>query len=390
MNSPNFPLIAGAGPVGLAAALFLARDGVQSRIVDAAPDASPHSKALAVNPRTLEILEPSGITDQMLSMGKRIRGAQMHHKDQVVAEITFKGLHHKYPLMLALSQSVTVQLLEASLKRHGIRVERGLELIHCRNRDDGVEAELRTTAGGITETMQCPWMLAADGAHSTARKELGIQFEGSGLDREWHLMDIPLDTALPEDFAHIVFQDGGGFVFLVRVIEGPEMSDRRPPVWRVISSTPDPLARLEPVRPAGPAVWESEFHISHRINSKLSEGNVFFAGDAAHVHSPMGARGMNLGIEDAWVFSELLRENQLSTYGDVRRKTDRRGGRQIELLSRMTLAESPLARMFRSTVLPVMAHTSIFRNRMIATLTGLDHPLMANAPARQEALSASV
>jgi 2-polyprenyl-6-methoxyphenol hydroxylase-like FAD-dependent oxidoreductase len=67
------------------------------------------------------------------------------------------------------------------------------------------------------------------------------------------------------------------------------------------------MGEVEGVKPAGDPIWKSEFHISHRINEHLRVGNVFFAGDAAHIHSPIGARGMNLGLEDAFIFSRLVR-----------------------------------------------------------------------------------
>jgi 2-polyprenyl-6-methoxyphenol hydroxylase-like FAD-dependent oxidoreductase len=380
MSTEDRPLIAGAGPVGLAAALFLAHQGLKTKIIDSSSSPSPQSKALAVNPRTLEILEPVGITDEMLASGKRILGAQMWHKGQIVAEIAINQLHHKYPFMLALSQAATVRMLEAALNRHGIAVEWGVELTCCRNSKRGVEAGLRRTGDGAIEVADYPWLLAADGARSTVRRELGIPFDGSDLPNQFYLLDLPLETSLPQDRATTFFLDGGGFVFLFRVVDGPEAEPRQPALWRVIGSMPDPLRGLDAVRPAGPPVWESSFHIAHRINRTLSQGNVYFAGDAAHIHSPVGARGMNLGIEDAWVFSQMLRENRLADYGAVRRKVDRRVVRRVELLTRLLTGESPLARLLRTTAVPVMARVPLLRNRMILTLTGLDHPLAELAP----------
>jgi 2-polyprenyl-6-methoxyphenol hydroxylase-like FAD-dependent oxidoreductase len=90
------------------------------------------------------------------------------------------------------------------------------------------------------------------------------------------------------------------------------------------------LSRLVEAEQAGQPVWESNFHISHRINATLAKGNVYFAGDAAHIHSPVGARGMNLGLENAWVFAYLVKTNQLHKYDRLRRPVDRQVVRRVE------------------------------------------------------------
>jgi 2-polyprenyl-6-methoxyphenol hydroxylase-like FAD-dependent oxidoreductase len=146
------------------------------------------------------------------------------------------------------------------------------------------------------------------------------------------------------------------------------------PLWRVIGDVPDLLAHLD-ATPTGPAVWESSFHISHRINDRMQVGQVYFAGDSAHIHSPVGARGMNLGIEDAWVFSRLVKSGRLSEYHSLRHEVDRRVMRRIEFISRLARGESSIARGLRATALPLLTTIPPTRRRIIQTVTGLDHPL---------------
>ena len=323
----------------------------------------------------------------MLALGKPVGGAHIWHNKKVIGEISFDGLHHKYPFMLALSQAVTSRLLEMRLNRLGVYVDWDTRLNHVKISDDAVEAELKIGRGGHIEEVHCPWMLAADGVHSTARRELAIPSDGTSLENPWYLLDLPLYTSLREDRAQVFQQDGGGFVFLLRVVDDQEKSGQRAPIWRVIGSMHDPLSRLNFARPAGPPVWQSSFHISHSINRTMQAGNVYFAGDAAHVHSPVGARGMNLGIEDAWVFSELYRENRLARYGETRREVDRRVVRQIERFTHMVMADSALTRILRGMFLPMMTHTPMLRNHMVHTLTGLDHPLTLAASGRELELS---
>jgi 2-polyprenyl-6-methoxyphenol hydroxylase-like FAD-dependent oxidoreductase len=245
-DQTNLPLIAGAGPVGLAAALFLAQGGVRSRIIERRERPSTQSRALAVNPRTLELLEPTGVTAKMLELGLPIRGGQFWRNGKVVAQVSFGGLQHKYPFMLALSQATTERLLEDALRDVGGGVERGIELIDCRNEAEHVSIELRRgTAEGRSERATCPWLLGADGAHSTARGMLGLAFEGSTLAREWHLADVPMETTLAEDHAHAFFLDDGAFVFCLRVIEDKNSPPKGAPLWRIIANLPQPIERLE-------------------------------------------------------------------------------------------------------------------------------------------------
>jgi 2-polyprenyl-6-methoxyphenol hydroxylase-like FAD-dependent oxidoreductase len=374
MTHPDSPLIVGAGPVGLGAALFLARLGQATRIVEMRGEPSRESRALAVNPRTLDLLEPVGVTPRMLELGLPIHGARMYRKGRVLVALSFAGIHPRYPFMLALSQATTERLLARALEEAGGQVERGVRLVECRTGAGGVEAVLEPTAGGPREVVHCPWLLAADGAHSTARRQLGIDFPGSSFGREWHLADVPLRTALAADHAHIFFRDGGGFLFLIRVVDAALEGQTAEPLWRVITTHPDPLAQLVQAEPAGPPVWASSFHIAHRIVPTLAAGGVYFAGDAAHIHSPIGARGMNLGLEDAWVFAHLW-ANRLSEYDLLRRPVDRQVVRQVELLSRIASVESGFYRFVRAFVFPLVLQTPFLRQRILRTLSGLDHEL---------------
>jgi 2-polyprenyl-6-methoxyphenol hydroxylase-like FAD-dependent oxidoreductase len=375
------PLIAGAGPVGLAAALFLARAGVRVRLIERRAQPSIESRALAVNPRTLELLESTGVTAKMLERGGPMRGGRFRFGKSHVGEISFEGIHPRFPFMLALSQAATEKLLEEALVAAGGRVERNVELVTCRNAGGRVEAELRgigsaegSSAGsGSTEHYTCPCLLAADGAHSRAREAMGLAFEGTSVEREWYLADLPLNTPLDDERAQVWFLDGGGFVFCIRVIADQHAAQPSAPLWRVIANLPDPISLLSDAEPAGEPVWESSFRVAHRMAERMQKGRVYLAGDAAHVHSPIGARGMNLGIEDAWVFSHLVARGEMDRYDGLRRPVDAKVVRNIRRLTWIARGESALPRFFRSHIAPHLLEILGVRARAMRIATGLDH-----------------
>jgi 2-polyprenyl-6-methoxyphenol hydroxylase-like FAD-dependent oxidoreductase len=375
MSEPAIPLIVGAGPVGLAAALFLARRGHAPRLIELRHEASKESKALAVNPRTLDLLKPTGVTERMLELGKPIRGVYFYRMRKPLAHFTLSGLHPDYPFMLALSQASTERLLAGALQQAGGTIERGKKLVQCQGLGGGVEATIEPSDGGAREVADCLWLLAADGAHSVARREMQIEFSGSSFPDDWCLADSPIRTSLADDHGHVFFEPDGAFLFMFPVIDDELQKESPAPLWRVIMNRADPLSQLIEAEPAGPAIWESRFRIAHRINATFSKGGVYFAGDAAHIHSPIGARGMNLGIEDAWVFAELAGAGRLHEYDELRRPVDRAVVRRVEVLSRITTADSPPMRFAREWLLPTAINTSIFRKQMLRVVSGLDHPL---------------
>jgi 2-polyprenyl-6-methoxyphenol hydroxylase-like FAD-dependent oxidoreductase len=367
MDDAATPLIAGAGPTGLAAALFLAERGVRCRIVDPAPEPSRTSKALAVNPRTLELLESTGVTARMLAEGRILTHAIVTEAWKPLARIDITDVHPRFP-MLGLSQAKSEALLAQALARRGITPERGVGLSGLSQAGDEVEVELVSTNGAI-ERAGTPLLLGADGAHSVARHALGLELEGSTLPEPWPLHDVELDTDMAPDAAHIAFYPDG-LVFILAL---------EPGLWRVMGNVPDVLDRLPPGTIRGEVVWESRFHISHRITRVMRDGRVCLAGDAAHLHSPIGARGMNLGIEDAYVFAACAADalngdgSRLADYGRLRHGVDAGVVRRVEAVTRLVRARSPVVRALRHFGLPLAIRAPIIARLFKQTVAGLDH-----------------
>jgi 2-polyprenyl-6-methoxyphenol hydroxylase-like FAD-dependent oxidoreductase len=363
-------LIVGAGPTGLAAALFLARRGVAVRIVDVLPQASMYSRALAVNRRTLEVLHETGVSDRIVAEGWAIKGACLRAGDREVLVLELPDTPGEPPAMTALAQARTEALLADALQAQGVSVERGVSLQTLTQNESHVTANLRHADGQI-EQAQVSLLFGADGARSVTREALGLAFSGRHLPEPWSLWDIDMYSSLDPWHAHVLFQPDG-FIFTLRL---------KGDTWRVIANTADPLATLRRYGTLGSVAWQSQFHIGHRVASQAALGRVALGGDAAHIHSPIGARGMNLGIEDAYVYADCAADalagdlSRLHDYGVLRHAVHKAVVRRIGAITRLVRGRPPWLRWLRDEVVPVAGHMAFVQHLMLRTVGGLDHPL---------------
>ncbi len=363
-------LIIGAGPTGLAAALFCQARGHEVRIVDKRVERSPHSKAFGVNPRTLELLEETGATERFLANGRRMSAVNLWAGERHVVRNDLSPVAHRYNFLLAQSQADSERILEEQLARRGVVVERGVSLHAVEVAEDRVVASL---AGSRDERAEAEVLLGADGSNSRVREHLGIAFEGEGAAEPWRLHDVELDAgALANDEAHVIMLRDGA-MFLVRI--GGD-------VWRVLGNVPDLLARLPAGVRAGAVHWSSDFGIAHKAAAAFSHRDrVFLAGDAAHIHAGLGARGMNLGIEDAFVFADRITAGQRSRYSAERRQVVLPLMRRIERLTGVMRGRSLPARAAR-WVIPAVgpALLPLALPTLRRFVLGLDHPVERLAP----------
>lgn len=363
MGSTEDALVIGAGPTGLAAALFLADHGRSVRIVEKKREPSPFSKAFGVNARTLELLEPSGVTGEFLKNGRRLSSVSIEHAKEVLVTFDFREVHHPYPFLCVQSQADSERLLTEALAARAITVERGKELIEIGDNDGGCEAVL--VSDGVRESVCAKAVFAADGAASTVRTNLGIEFLGVSYPEQWSLYDVELATPLEPDGGHILLLDDGG-MFVVRHAGN---------VWRVLGNGRDLLSALPAGTEVGEVLWESQFTIANRVAATFSHGRINLGGDAAHVHAGIGARGMNLGIEDAYVFANLLHFNRLEQYDKLRRPVVNKVVRQIDHMMRVPRSATPAGRVVRRFPGLVKIVAPRLRNRVQPWLLGLDHSL---------------
>ena len=315
-------IVVGAGPVGLTAAVELARRGVRCRVIDALPEPPRYAKAVGVQPRTLEVFEGLGVLREVLDAAEQMRGQIVYVDGAEVArlELTLpRGIPYRF---VGLPQYLTERILCERLATTGVAVERGTRLTTFEQDGEGVTAVFADADG--ERTVRARYLVGCDGAHSVVRKTLGLSFEGAAFAEQYMLGDVELDWSQPRGYGVRSTRrvDGGADDLLVciplpgrgryrvsmlvpdelalaptagRIEHGFEGG--RKPELRHIQAVLDRLSP-EPVTAAN-LRWSSVFRISHRIVDTYGRGRVFVAGDAAHIHPPTGAQGMNTGIQDA-------------------------------------------------------------------------------------------
>jgi 2-polyprenyl-6-methoxyphenol hydroxylase-like FAD-dependent oxidoreductase len=187
-------LVVGAGPTGLALAAQLHEFKAPFRIIDRGQDRVHESRALAVQPRSMEVLARYGVTERLVQQGSRGIRLRIHTGNRTIAVSLFDiGIDDTaYPYLLWVSQAVTEQVLVEHLAEHRVTVERGAELVGL-HQSDGDVACLVRHAGGADELVRARYVVGCDGAHSTVRELAGIEFEGLSYPQTFVLADVEAD-----------------------------------------------------------------------------------------------------------------------------------------------------------------------------------------------------
>ncbi len=387
MTSPGEQLdilVVGAGPTGLTLAAQLQAFGATVRIVDRQLDRVHESRALAVQPRTLEVLRGLSVTQELVARGNDAVWVQLHAGDRTV-RIRLFGLglaDTAYPFLLFVSQAETEQVLLDHLAARGVRVERAVELVGFQADPDGLTCTLRH-GDGRTEQARTRYLVGCDGAHSTVRHGARIPFKGGGYPQTFVLADLEVDGGLDADTGYAFLgQEGILFFFPLG----------RPASWRLLGMHPTLQGRQEPERPSleelqalvdaftggrlrlHDPVWLTYFRLQHRHATRYRAGRVFLAGDAAHVHSPAGAQGMNTGIQDAWNLGWKLalatrgvaEEALLDSYDAERRPVGSFVVRFTDRAFAISTFTNPLIRALRTRVVPRVLPLALRLDRALA------------------------
>ncbi|NTY63570.1 FAD-dependent monooxygenase [Mycolicibacterium sphagni] len=395
MTTPDLDvLIVGAGPSGLLLANELARHGVTPRIVDRAPEPATTSRALVVQPRTLEIFDDIGVAEQAVAAGTAASELTITFADKTV-DVDFAGQlsgpqnYTAYPEPRTLSQHDTERILTELLSEHGVEIERGVALTDLTQGGDTVTASLRH-GDGSTESVRCAWLVGCDGAHSAVRKASGIPFSGDTYRDEFIMADAELDWKLPHGglygfpspagiFAAFSMTGTNRYRIFGNFPPGPDGADAE-----YSEPTHDEFQAMVDERVPFPATvvkefWVTRYRVHSRTVPRYRDGRVLLVGDAAHVHSPAGAQGMNTGIQDAynlgWKLASVVRgladESLVDSYNAERHPI---GVQLLKTTDRLFSAfggQNPLARLARGRVAPVLASRVLTRDWVRRRFIGL-------------------
>jgi 2-polyprenyl-6-methoxyphenol hydroxylase-like FAD-dependent oxidoreductase len=356
-------LIVGAGPTGLTAALELSRLGVSVRIIDKLATPPTTSRAVGVQARTLELLQLRGLSEELIRLGNPALAGSIYGGGERVFRLDFTQIDSRYGYLLFVSQAETEQVLRDAIEKHGVVVERNVELVGLSqdlfsNEVNPVKVVLRH-ADGRLEQAQASYLISAEGAHSMVRTTLDLQFEGKTRDEQYVLGDLHIDGELAHTDFHI-FSSEHGFMGLF------PMGARR---FRLFASNPistpnkeiapslEELQTIYDQRSHIPArfydmSWSSWFRINSRMVPRLKVGRLLLGGDSAHIHSPAGAQGMNTGIQDminlSWKLALVLKGHApaslLDTYEQDRLPVMRNLLAKTEELTGVIGSENPVVR----------------------------------------------
>jgi 2-polyprenyl-6-methoxyphenol hydroxylase-like FAD-dependent oxidoreductase len=388
MSAPEV-LIVGAGPTGLVLALWLNRLGVRLRIVDRAARPGTTSRALGVQARTLEFYRQVGLSDEVVERGLEFAAANLWVRGRKAARAAFgemgRGLS-PFPYILIFPQDEHEQFLIERLAERGIAVERGTELLRFEDGDGCVRAQLRGPDGSVEEC-EAGYLAGCDGARSTIRDSLRIGFPGGTYAHVFYVADVEakgplinheLHAALDDaDFLAVFPMKGEERARLIGTVRW-ELDERREALtWDDVSKGVIDRLRLTVDR----VNWFSTYRVHHRVADRFRQGRVFLLGDAAHIHSPVGAQGMNTGIADAvnlaWKLAATLRRRAgtalLDTYEPERIAFARRLVATTDRAFTAVTSPKPLARFIRigvvPRVLPRLAALGAFRRFMFRTVS---------------------
>ncbi len=337
-------LVVGAGPTGLTAAVELARHGIIADIIDKRESGSGLSRAVGIMPASLDILRPSGVTDRLLAEAMKFRKARFFNHDRLALELPFSVDGKEGEFILGLAQDRTETHLREAFAELGGKVRYGTELTKLEQSKDCVTAQ---TADG--KTGRYDYLIGADGISSATRTLAGIDFPGFELPGTWSIADVDADN-WPHVGAFTICKLAGPDIVVIAPLEKKR--------FRVISNTPDALSVLPLPMDVTNIRREGQFKISIRQVNEYRRGRVFLAGDAAHCHSPVGGRGMNLGIADAADLARRIAENDLETYSETRHREGKAIIAGSETVRKLMTSNSHIA---RTSIFAILGLASLLR-----------------------------
>lgn len=321
-NTPPVVII-GAGPGGLTIALTLALYSIPYMLVEKTEERSPFTKALTLQPRTLEILDGLHLLEPLLPRGNQIRKTHLWKNKSRIGSFDYTDLPSQCNYLLSVTQPEVEKMLESALLARGGVIHRGLECVDVLNVENGCQVCLQNVHTGLQKTIQASYVIAADGGKSRIRSLLlqrGIiklekqaRYDTNFIMGDFTIPNYPFDRSERQTFfgsqtlctfIPMVFPE-------VRVVAfGLKKATNSEPLPSEFNDITERVAGQKLDLSSGK--WLNRFYPARFIVNSLRVGSLFFIGDSGHIISPIGAQGINLSIEDAynlgWKLGMVLRD----------------------------------------------------------------------------------
>jgi 2-polyprenyl-6-methoxyphenol hydroxylase-like FAD-dependent oxidoreductase len=366
-------LIVGAGPSGLMMAAQLLRYGIQPLIIDSRQGPTSHSKALAVQARSLEIYRQMGIVDKALAGGKPGKGIAFYDDGKPGAQLLLGNVGDVttiYPYILLYPQSSNERTLLDYLTLNCCPVYWGTTLTSLTQSTEMATAVLESD--GSPQTITADWVIGADGAHSPVRKSLNIPFNGDTYKSLFYLIDGKVSEKFDIDLIRVFLSSKGLAGFFPMPDEG---------YYRIIGNMPDGVdgenkqLELDDILPSLNAIvghkieitdcrWLITYKLHHRMADQFRLNRCFLIGDAAHIHSPVGGQGMNTGLQDAynlaWKLAAVINKKAdaqlLDSYAAERMPVAQNLLRTTDRAFKFGMSTSIVARIFKKYIMTRLLH----------------------------------
>jgi 2-polyprenyl-6-methoxyphenol hydroxylase-like FAD-dependent oxidoreductase len=369
-------VIVGAGPAGLTLAAMLAAQDIDFVLIDRLASGQNTSRAAAVHARTLEALEGIGASAALVAAGLRAPAFEVLERDTLLLTVDFSGLPTRYPYVLMLPQNETEAILARRVVELGGTIHRACEAVAMRQGATGAEVTIRPS-GGPERTVRASYVVGADGYHSLVRAQAGIALSAGTYAPSFVLGDVRMDPSAGTEATRLYLSESG-FLLVAplprgrhRLIATMDAAPEHPgpdDLQAVLNERGPGRGRLA----IGDLDWSSRFRIHHGVAAAFASGRAFLVGDAAHVHSPAGGQGMNIGIQDACSLGARLATvlrgkadaSVLDGYEAERRPVAQRVVAQTDRLTRLATLQGPVRRRLRNLAVEVAGQLPAVRRTL--------------------------